>query len=443
MMLEKYDAYKDSGVEWLGEIPNNWEIKRLKAPLAERNEKNDPIKTDFILSLTMHQGVIPQSEKTGGGNKPKEDLTAYKLARPNDIVLNSMNVIVGSVGLSKYFGVVSPVYYMLYARDISKTNIGYYNYIFQSQAFQKNLGRLGTGILIKKSESSGKLNTIRMKISMDNLNNELLPIPSLDEQNKIVDFLNRKTSEIDQAIAIKEQQIALLNERKQIVIQKAVTQGLDPNVPMKDSGLNGVGNIPQDWEIIKFKYLAKVRYGLGQPPRQLDNGLKIIRATNIERGKIVEKGMLYIDPNDIPWDRNPTLNKDEIIVVRSGAYTGDSAIVTEEYAGCIAGYDMVATPFNCYPKFLSTVLLSHYVLYEQIYLLRMRSAQPHLNAEELNELKIVVPPINQQRLIANYIEKVESDIGEAISLIKQQLEKLKEYKTTLINDAVTGKIKVA
>ncbi|QIC62647.1 restriction endonuclease subunit S [Acinetobacter schindleri] len=442
-MLEKYDAYKDSGVEWLGEIPNNWEIKRLKAPLAERNEKNDPIKTDFILSLTMHQGVIPQSEKTGGGNKPKEDLTAYKLARPNDIVLNSMNVIVGSVGLSKYFGVVSPVYYMLYARDISKTNIGYYNYIFQSQAFQKNLGRLGTGILIKKSESSGKLNTIRMKISMDNLNNELLPIPSLDEQNKIVDFLNRKTSEIDQAIAIKEQQIALLNERKQIVIQKAVTQGLDPNVPMKDSGLNGVGNIPQDWEIIKFKYLAKVRYGLGQPPRQLDNGLKIIRATNIERGKIVEKGMLYIDPNDIPWDRNPTLNKDEIIVVRSGAYTGDSAIVTEEYAGCIAGYDMVATPFNCYPKFLSTVLLSHYVLYEQIYLLRMRSAQPHLNAEELNELKIVVPPINQQRLIANYIEKVESDIGEAISLIKQQLEKLKEYKTTLINDAVTGKIKVA
>lgn len=270
-----------------------------------------------------------------------------------------------------------------------------------------------------------------------------LALPNIEEQRKITEFLDQKTSEIDQAIAIKEQQIALLNERKQIVIQKAVTQGLDPNVPMKDSGLNGVGNIPQDWEIIKFKYLAKVRYGLGQPPRQLDNGLKIIRATNIERGKIVEKGMLYIDPNDIPWDRNPTLNKDEIIVVRSGAYTGDSAIVTEEYAGCIAGYDMVATPFNCYPKFLSTVLLSHYVLYEQIYLLRMRSAQPHLNAEELNELKIVVPPINQQRLIANYIEKVESDIGEAISLIKQQLEKLKEYKTTLINDAVTGKIKVA
>ncbi len=442
-MFEKYDAYKDSGVDWLGEIPSNWEIKRLKAPLAERNEKNDPIKTDFILSLTMHQGVIPQSEKTGGGNKPKEDLTAYKLARPYDIVLNSMNVIVGSVGLSKYFGVVSPVYYMLYARDGSKTNISYYNYIFQSQAFQRNLGRLGTGILIKKSESSGKLNTIRMKISMEDLNNELLPIPSLSEQNKIVDFLNRKTFEIDQAIAIKEQQITLLNERKQIVIQKAVTQGLNPNIAMKDSGLNSVGNIPQDWHIIKFKYLAKVRYGLGQPPKQLDNGLKIIRATNVERGKIVEKGMLYVDPNDIPWDRNPTLNKGEIIVVRSGAYTGDSAIVTEEYAGCIAGYDMVATPFNCYPKFLSTVLLSHYILYEQIYLLRMRSAQPHLNAEELNELQVIVPPMNQQKLIAIYVEKVEAEIHEAISLIRQQLEKLKEYKTTLINDAVTGKIKVA
>ncbi len=141
-MFKKYDAYKDSGIDWVGKIPASWDVKRLKAPLAERNEKNDPIKTDFILSLTMHQGVIPQSEKTGGGNKPKEDLTAYKLARPNDIVLNSMNVIVGSVGLSKYFGVVSPVYYMLYARDGAKTNIGYNNYIFHSQAFQKNLARL-------------------------------------------------------------------------------------------------------------------------------------------------------------------------------------------------------------------------------------------------------------------------------------------------------------
>lgn len=332
-------------------------------------------------------------------------------------------------GLSSLDGSVSLINIVLKPRKIEPK---FSHHLMKCNAFIEEYYRVGRGIV-------ADLWTTRFE-EMKTMN---LALPNIEEQRKITEFLDHKTTEIDQAIAIKEQQIALLNERKQIVIQKAVTQGLDPNVLMKDSGLNGVGNIPQDWHILKFKYLAKVRYGLGQPPKQLDNGLKIIRATNVERGKIVEKGMLYIDPNDIPWDRNPTLNKDEIIVVRSGAYTGDSAIVTEEYAGCIAGYDMVATPFNCDPKFLSIVLLSHYVLYEQIYLLRIRSAQPHLNAEELNELQIVVPPINQQRLIANYIEQVESDIDQAISLTKRQIEKLKEYKTTLINDAVTGKIKVA
>src|SRR5665648_367512 len=115
---------KDSGIEWIGEIPDDWDIKSLKVILAERKENNNPIKTDFILSLTMDKGVIPYTEKEGGGNKAKEDLTAYKLAYPNDIVLNSMNVIVGSVGLSKYFGCVSPVYYLSLIHISEPTRLG-------------------------------------------------------------------------------------------------------------------------------------------------------------------------------------------------------------------------------------------------------------------------------------------------------------------------------
>jgi len=428
-MFEKYDAYKDSGLESFPEIPADWQLKKLKFLLDEVNIRSET-GDETLLSLSKYKGVIPKDsldERAGGAST----LVGYKKVFKYNLVINKMQAVNGLLAVSELEGITSPDYSVYSAKDNS-VNIHYIAFLLNQPEYLAEMKKRVTGVM----EGFIRLYT-------DDLYDIKAILPSITEQNCIVDFLQKKLVEIDQAIAIKEQQIVLLNERKQIVIQKTVTQGLDPNVPMKDSGLNSVGNIPQNWEIIKFKYLAKVRYGLGQPPRQLDNGLKIIRATNVERGKIVEKGMLYIDPNDIPWDRNPTLNKDEIIVVRSGAYTGDSAIVTEEYAGCIAGYDMVATPFNCYPKFLSTVLLSHYVLYEQIYLLRIRSAQPHLNAEELNELQIVVPPMNQQRLIANYIEKVESDIGEAISLIKQQLEKLKEYKTTLINDAVTGKIKVA
>ena len=435
-MFKKYDAYKDSDNAELPSVPVGWKVDRIKYeiqlltgyPFNSSKYSEDGIK--LVRGINVKESVLDWKD-TAYWPEATLDLQRY-LLKDGDLLIGMDGSKVG-----KNFCQVSaqdlPLLLLQRVARLRVKNLLNARYLYWNLASKRFLN------WINKSKTDPMIPHMAPK----DINDFVIAFPPVGEQEGIALFLDNKTSEIDQAIAIKEQQIALLNERKQIVIQKAVTQGLDPNVPMKDSGLNSVGNIPQDWEVIKFKYLAKVRYGLGQPPRQLDNGLKIIRATNVERGKIVEKGMLYIDPSDIPWDRNPTLNKDEIIVVRSGAYTGDSAIVTEEYAGCIAGYDMVATPFNCYPKFLSTVLLSHYVLYEQIYLLRMRSAQPHLNAEELNELQIVVPPMNQQQLIANYIEKVEADIGEAISLIKQQLEKLKEYKTTLINDAVTGKIKVA
>ena len=125
MHHKQFSQYKSSNIDWIGDIPSDWELEKLKHILLERNEKNNPTKTNNILSLTAKQGVIPISEKEHvGGNKPKDDLTQYKLAYPNDIVLNSMNIISGAVGLSKYYGCVSPVYYMLYTKD-NNINIDY------------------------------------------------------------------------------------------------------------------------------------------------------------------------------------------------------------------------------------------------------------------------------------------------------------------------------
>ena len=191
---------KESGIEWIGKIPNNWSCKRLKQILVERNEKNNPIKSENLLSLSIERGVFPYSEKTGGGNKAKENFEDYKLAYENDIVLNSMNVVVGAVGLSKYFGCISPAYYALYCRN-NNYNINYYSNLFQSSAFQKSLWGLGNGILVKESDN-GKLNTIRMKIPMDKLNNVILPIPPKDEQEKIAKLLDNKISEIENVITI-------------------------------------------------------------------------------------------------------------------------------------------------------------------------------------------------------------------------------------------------
>lgn len=170
---------KDSGIEWIGQIPDEWELRKLKYILCERNEKNAPVKTTEILSLTASQGVIPYAEKEGGGNRPKEDLSAYKLAYPDDIVMNSMNVLSGSVGLSKYHGCVSPVYYMLYSDD-ENIDIKFYNYVFKTKVFQRSLMGLGNGILIKESEN-GSLNTIRMRIPMEKLNGLFLVVPDSSE----------------------------------------------------------------------------------------------------------------------------------------------------------------------------------------------------------------------------------------------------------------------
>lgn len=171
---------KDSNIQWLMEIPSNWELKKIKYTLQERIEKNNPVRTSDILSLTAKQGVIPYDEKEGGGNKPKEDVSAYRLAYPGDIVMNSMNILSGSVGLSRYFGCVSPVYYMLRPRN-HEYDVRYFNYIFQTTVFQKSLFGLGNGILIKES-SNGKLNTIRMRIPMDKFGNLHIPVATVHSQ---------------------------------------------------------------------------------------------------------------------------------------------------------------------------------------------------------------------------------------------------------------------
>ncbi|MCG4586054.1 restriction endonuclease subunit S, partial [Anaerosalibacter bizertensis] len=182
-------AMKDSGIDWIGEIPEGWKIQNLKSILRERNELNNPVKTDFVLSLTNDRGVIPYSEKGDIGNKAKEDLTKYKLVYPNDIVVNSMNVIIGSVGLSKYFGVVSPVYYMLYVRK-EEDSIYYYNYLFQTKELQIKLKGYGNGIMEH-----------RLRIPMINLNKVHLPYPPQFQQKAIADFLDKKVSEIDNIIS--------------------------------------------------------------------------------------------------------------------------------------------------------------------------------------------------------------------------------------------------
>lgn len=243
---------KDSGIKWIGKIPVDWNLKKIKYTMVARNEKNSPIKTKDILSLTAKQGVVPLSEKEGGGNKPKEDFTAYQLAYPGDIVMNSMNVLSGSVGLSKYFGCVSPVYYML--RPINKEDdVRFYNYIFQTSLFQKSLFGLGNGIMMKES-GNGKLNTIRMRIPLDKLGNLYIPIASPKEQKIISEYLDVKCNDINILYTSIESQIKILEKNKKSIITELITKGLDKSSKVKESEVFYMSPYNEKWRLSKIGY---------------------------------------------------------------------------------------------------------------------------------------------------------------------------------------------
>ena len=205
----------------------------------------------------------------------------------------------------------------------------------------------------------------------------------------------------------------------------------------KDSGVEWLGEVPEHWDIKRIKEVGTIKYGLSQPPKYLEQGLPLIRATNIEKGKVVDKGLVFISPNDVPYERNPVLNENDILVVRSGAYTADSAIIPKKYHGAIVGFDMVLRPYGVQPKYLSYTLLSNYVLNNQLILSSFRAAQPHLNKEELGTALVTFPPLSEQKTIAHYLDTKTAQIDRKIDLLTQKSTLYSSLKQSLINETVT------
>ncbi|MCG6308481.1 restriction endonuclease subunit S [Vibrio alginolyticus] len=442
-LMPKYEAYKESGVDWLGEVPDCWDLVPIRGLLNFRNEKNDPIVTEDVLSLSIANGVTQYSDEGRGGNKRKDDLTAYKIARPNDIVMNSMNVIVGAVGVSKYFGAISPVYYALYAKDDSVL-ISFYERIFQNEGFQRGLLRLGKGILIKFGDS-GKMNTIRMKISQNDLKVLMFPKPDSETQLLISNFLDQKTAQIDEAIAIKEQQISLLKERKQIIIQQAVTQGLDPNVPMKDSGVDWIGKIPEHWEVVPLKRLAVL-----SPSVKVSNRKSKELVTFLAMEKVSTDG--YIDQDTLMpicdvSQGFTVFNKGDVIVAKITPCfeNGKSAWLNNlqtEFGYGSTEFHVLRCGQRIIGSFLYLIVSSPLFLNAGEAMMTGSAGQKRVPSSFIQNFPTAIPGVAEQEKIVSKVKELFSQIDVVVASTENQIEKLKEYKTTLINSAVTGKIKI-
>jgi type I restriction enzyme S subunit len=417
--LKPYDSYKESGIPWLGKVPMHWEVLPLRRLLVERKERNDPIKTNNILSLSMEAGVIPYADKKPGGNKAKEDLSAYMLAYPGDIVLNSMNVIVGSVGLSKYFGAVSPVYYMLHPYHVSDS-VEFFSAIFQDKSFQHSLFGLGNGILIIQSKSSGKFNTIRMRIPMEKLKLVSIPHPSIEEQTAIVKYLNYMDHRIRHYISVKKKLIILLNQQKQAIIHQAVTRGLDPNVKLKPSGVERLGEIPEHWEVRRLKNICRFEYGDSLPDILRSSGNIAVFGSN---GQV---GCHTIANTYAPC----------IIIGRKGSFG--------KVNFCREPVFSIDTTFFVDNRFTSANLLWLYYILNWLKLdeISKDSAVPGLDREDAYRRLVALPGLNEQKEISNFIENSISVINQSIVTAQKGVNLISEFHTRLIADVVTGKLDV-
>lgn len=425
---------KDSGIEWIGEIPEDWEIKRLKAVLCERNENNNPIKTNYILSLTNDRGVIPYDEKGDIGNKSKEDVSGYKLAYPNDIVLNSMNVVIGSVALSQYYGCVSPVYYMLFPRN-SEDCVRYYNYIFQTKQFQGKLKGYGNGIM-----------EIRMRIQMSKLNTVELPIPDSETQSRIAEYLDDKCGKIDRYIEKQQQVIEKLKAYKQAIIAEAVTKGLDPTVPMKDSGIEWIGMIPEHWKITKMKYIGRFINGYAFPSNAfVSSGIRVMKIANIQPMNIswVEESFVNEEYNSLT---DYQVEKGDVVfaltrpIINGGIKTAiadfDDFVLLNQRNAMYKGNKFLSNRWQYY-SMQSSMFVQEFEKY-----IDGTGQQPNISTNEIANIFVPIPSIEEQMKITTYLDNQCQKIDSTIFNKQKIIEKLTEYKKSLIYEAVTGKVEV-
>ena len=415
-MFEKYDAYKDSGVEWIGDIPIHWDVKNLRYAFDFLNHRRIPLSA---LERGNKQGRYPYYGASGIIDYVDAYLFDEKLLL---IAEDGANLLSKSTPLAF---LAEGKYWVNNHAHILKPKTEAYGF------WEKLLCSVDYTVFITGAAQP--------KLSRENLGGIRLPIPPINEQLKIEKFIDQKTSEIDQAIAIKEQQIALLNERKQIVIQKAVTQGLDPNVPMKDSGVEWIGQIPEHWNVIRAKYLFKEveeRSVLGN-----EELLSVSHLTGVTPRS--EKNVSMFMAED--YSGSKVCKRHDLVMNIMWAWMG--ALGVSDYDGIVSpAYGVyrqkIANTFNSeYLEYLlkTTKYIEHYNRVST----GLHSSRLRFYGHMFFNMKLGFPCLDEQSEIIVRIKNQTSKIELAVENLANQIEKLKEYKTTLINDAVTGKIKVA
>lgn len=422
LKFERYPEYKDSGVEWLGDVPQNWIIKKVKHVIKEHSGNGFPIhlqgsnnlevpfykvsdingKDDF---LTVSNNYVSRSiiKQNGWNYVPKYSIITAKIGealRKNHrkIVLNECIIDNNCIAL-----------------EAKKIDIKYNYYIHKIIDFDwfTNAGAVPS-------------------ISVEKYKNSAIIIPPIEEQKRIAEFLDKKTAQIEQAISQKQQLIELLKERRQIVIHNAVTRGLNPDAPMKPSGIDWIGEIPAHWKVKKLKHLTTC---LADKVISKHSTRTYVGMENIESwtGK-------YLDNNIEADGIASRFETGDILFGKLRPYL--AKVMITKFSGICSTELLVYRPTKEIKQEYLFQLMISYDFIKMVDSSTYGAKMPRANSEFIGNLLTPLPPISEQQKIVEYLDKVTTKIEAAITCKQNEIEKLKEYKATLINSAVTGKIKV-
>jgi type I restriction enzyme, S subunit len=431
MKYKRYPSYKDSGVEWLGEIPTTWNLKPFWS--LYRRQKRTGYPSETLLSVYRDFGVVRKSSRDdNNNNKASEDLSGYQIVYPSDVAMNKMKAWQGSLGVSKYQGIVSPAYFVF--ESLHNHYDAYLHHLMRSPRYIAGYLRMSKGIRVNQWDLDPQYHS-RMQITL----------PSYDEQKSIATYLDKATTKIDTLIEKQTKLIELLKEKRQAVISSAVTRGLDASVPMKDSGVEWLGEIPEGWSSGRLKQVSKrIIVGIAEAATHAyaDEGVPILRATNIRKGKIIGK-MLYLTKSFANSSERQTkkIKKNDLVTVRTGN-AGVTAIASEEFDGSHCFTMLVTTLQKSQLSKFFEYLVGSNAATSYFILEGWGTAQVNISVPILQNLPISLPSFKEQSNIVNYLNTQTSKIDNLISKSTQGIVLLKEKRTALISAAVTGKIDV-
>ena len=443
-MRERYEAYKDSGIEWIGEIPEEWDTipfslatERLSTGLNPRNNFT-LTKDDAFFYVTIKN--FKNGELLLNDDCDRIDKQAW------EVIQQRSNLAVGDI---------------LFASISSEPNA----YIITSDPLDWNINESVFSIRVNKKyydtnfffyciTDEGFFNSLRAKatgatfvsIKQNMLNQSRLVLPDIMQQKTIVDYLDSATAKIDELVEDCEREVELLQEYRKAVISEAVTKGLDPNAPMKDSGIEWIGEIPEKWLSSSLSSVTSmITNGYVGPTRNLfvDEGVRYLQSLHIVNGQLdFEKHPYFVSKEWSNAHSRSCLLEGDVLVVQTGAI-GSCAYVDHSYEGCNCHALIILRPDD---ETISGRFLYYYLLSdigkEKMLLTRTGATHPHLNSTKIKFTSIVVPPIEEQNSIVVYLDTQTAEIDSLIEARQEMAEKLREYRKSLISEAVTGKFKV-